>query len=142
MNRLYPIDQVMVSLREEEGWSNTAYKCSEGHWTLGYGRNVDPHTGIGISREEGEFMLRADVMRTIAELDSAFPQFGDLDQPRTAVLIELCFQLGLPTLRKFTNMLAALWAGDNDRAAEELLDSRYARQVPARADRYAERLRS
>jgi hypothetical protein len=39
-------------------------------------------------------------------------------------------------------MLAALWAGDNDRAAEELLDSRYARQVPARADRYAERLRS
>lgn len=142
MNRLYPIDQVMVSLREEEGWSATVYQCSEGHWTIGYGRNVDPHTGIGITRDEGEFMLRADVMRTIAELDSAFPQFGDLDQPRTAVLIELCFQLGLPTLRKFTNMLAALWAGDNDRAAEELLDSRYARQVPARADRYAERLRS
>ena len=142
MNRLYPIDQVMVSLREEEGWSATVYQCSEGHWTIGYGRNVDPHTGIGITRDEGEFMLRADVMRTIAELDSAFPQFNDLDQPRTAVLIELCFQLGLPTLRKFTNMLAALWAGDNDRAAEELLDSRYARQVPARADRYAERLRS
>jgi len=142
VNRLYPIDQVMVSLREEEGWSATVYQCSEGHWTIGYGRNVDPHTGIGITRDEGEFMLRADVMRTIAELDSAFPQFNDLDQPRTAVLIELCFQLGLPTLRKFTNMLAALWAGDNDRAAEELLDSRYARQVPARADRYAERLRS
>ncbi|MBT5570005.1 MAG: hypothetical protein HOJ90_02185 [Alphaproteobacteria bacterium] len=49
------------------------------------------------------------------------------------MLIELCFQLGLPTLRKFTNMLAGLWAGDNDRAAAELLDSRYARQVPARA---------
>ena len=80
--------------------------------------------------------------RCESELDSAFPQFGDLDPPRTAVLIELCFQLGMPTLRKFTNMLAALWAGDNDCAADELLDSRYARQVPSRANRYAERLRS
>jgi len=142
MNRVYPIDEVIESLREEEGWSNTAYKCSEGHWTIGYGRNVDPHTGIGISREEGELMLTNDVRRTIEELENAFPKFRDLDQPRTAILIELCFQLGLPTLRKFTNMLAALWAGDNDRAAEELLDSRYARQVPARADRYAERLKS
>ena len=142
MNRLYPIDEVTESLRQEEGWSQTVYQCSEGHWTLGYGRNVDPHTGIGISREEGELMLANDVRRTIEELENAFPQFGDLDQQRTAVLIELGFQLGTPTLRKFTNMLAGLWAGDNDRAADELLDSRYARQVPARARRYAERLRS
>ena len=142
MNRLYPIDEVTKSLRQEEGWSQTVYQCSEGHWTLGYGRNVDPHTGIGISREEGELMLANDVRRTIEELENAFPQFGDLDQQRTAVLIELGFQLGTPTLRKFTNMLAGLWAGDNDRAADELLDSRYARQVPARAARYAERLRS
>ena len=142
MNRLYPIDQVTESLREEEGWSSTIYKCSENKMSLGYGRNVDPDGGIGISREEGEFMLANDVRRTIAELENAFPMFGDLDQPRTAVLIELCFQLGLPTLRKFTNMLAGLWAGDNDRAADELLDSRYARQVPARARRYAERLQS
>ena len=142
MNRLYPIDQVTESLREEEGWSSTIYKCSENKMSLGYGRNVDPDGGIGITREEGEFMLANDVRRTIEELENAFPQLGDLDQPRTAVLIELCFQLGLPTLRKFSNMLAGLWAGDNDRAADELLDSRYARQVPARARRYAERLRS
>ena len=142
MNRLYPIDQVTGSLREEEGWSSTIYKCSENKMTLGYGRNVDPDGGIGITREEGEFMLANDVRRTVQELENAFPQLGDLDQPRTAVLIELCFQLGLPTLRKFSNMLAGLWAGDNDRAADELLDSRYARQVPARARRYAERLRS
>ena len=142
MNRLYPIDQVMVSLREEEGWSSTIYKCSENKMSLGYGRNVDPDGGIGITREEGEFMLANDVRRTVQELENAFPQLGDLDQPRTAVLIELCFQLGLPTLRKFSNMLAGLWAGDNDLAAHELLDSRYARQVPARAARYAERLRS
>jgi GH24 family phage-related lysozyme (muramidase) len=93
VNRLYPIDEVIESLREEEGWSNTIYKCTQGHWTIGYGRNVDPHTGIGISREEGEFMLANDVRRTIEELENAFPQFGDLDQPRTAVLVEL----GLPT---------------------------------------------
>jgi len=142
VNRLYPIDEVTESLREEEGWSSTIYKCSENKMSLGYGRNVDPDGGIGITREEGEFMLANDVRRTIEELENAFPQFGDLDQQRTAVLIELGFQLGMPTLRKFTNMLGGLWAGDNDRAADELLDSRYARQVPARAARYAERLRS
>ncbi len=60
---------------------------------------------------------------------------------RTAVLVEATFQMGLTTLRKFKLMLAALERGDNAEAAKQLLSSKYARQVPARAQRYAERLR-
>ena len=141
MNRIYPIDEVINSLQLEEGWSPTVYKCSEKQWTIGYGRNVDPKTGLGLSREEGTYLLANDVRRTIRELETAFPFFAELDQARTAVLIELAFQLGLPRLRKFRKMLVALEANNFYAASLELLDSKFARQVPARANRLATRLR-
>tara|TARA_R110000737_G_C14511305_1_gene473672 strand:- start:618 stop:1016 length:399 start_codon:yes stop_codon:yes gene_type:complete len=130
------------SLKAEEGFRAHGYHCSENFLTIGYGRNIDENGGLGITEEEAELLLLSDIDRTVNELERAFPFFVNLDRTRAAVLIELAFNMGLPTLKKFSKMLAALWAGKNNRAAEELLNSRYARQVPARAARYAERLRS
>ena len=138
--KVYPIDEIADRLKVEEGWSSTVYKCSQQKWTLGWGRNVAP-TGPGISEDEGEILLRNDIDRTIKELRAALPWFDELDMTRTAVLVEATFQMGLTTLRKFKLMLAALERGDNAEAAKQLLSSKYARQVPARAQRYAERLR-
>jgi len=138
--KVYPVDDIADRLKVEEGWSPTVYRCSQQKWTLGWGRNVDS-TGPGITKAEGEILLRNDIDRTIKELRSALPWFDDLDMTRTAVLVEVTFQMGLTTLRKFKLMLAALERGDNAEAANQLLSSKYARQVPARAQRYAERLR-
>jgi lysozyme len=138
--KVYPIDEIADRLKVEEGWSPTVYQCSQNKWTLGWGRNVDS-TGPGITKAEGEILLRNDIDRTIKELRAALPWFDELDMTRTAVLVEVAFQMGLTTLRKFKLMLAALERGDNAEAANQLLSSKYARQVPARAQRYAERLR-
>lgn len=142
-SRLYPIDEVLASLQAEEGFSATAYRDSLGWLTIGYGRLIDERRpGGGVSEEEGLYLLRNDITRTVTELRRAVPFFAGLDGPRCAVVIELGFQLGLGGLLGFRRMLAALERGDNEAAADELLDSRYAEQVPARAARYAERLRT
>ena len=141
-NRLYPITEVLASLQAEEGFSATAYRDSLGWLTIGYGRLIDERRSGGISEDEAVVLLRNDITRTVTELRRAVPFFAGLDGPRCAVVIELGFQLGLGGLLGFRRMLAALERGDNEAAADELLDSRYAEQVPARAARYAERLRA
>jgi lysozyme len=57
------------------------------------------------------------------------------------VLANLCFNLGLAGLLGFRQTLALLQAGRYAEAAAELLRSKWAGQVGARAERLAQRLR-
>lgn len=136
-------DKIVEMLKRHEGEVKTngrhvAYKCSEGFWTLGIGRNVDPNAGLGLSDDEVDYMLSNDVDRVIAELGKSFLWFSDLDCVRADAMIDLCFQLGLPSLLKFKKFLASMEDGDYEAASTHLLDSLYARQTPARADEIAE----
>lgn len=54
----------------------------------------------------------------------------------------MAYNMGVPNLLGFQKMWAALAEGDYARAAAEALDSKYARDLPARAGRVAERMRS
>lgn len=65
------------------------------------------------------------------------PWWRKLDEERQYVLIDMCFQLGINGLLKFKNMLAAIAAGDFEKASKECLNSAYAKQTPARAKRIA-----
>ena len=53
----------------------------------------------------------------------------------------MAYQMGVTGLSKFKNMLTAVELGDFDEAANQALDSRWARQTPERATRHAEMLR-
>ena len=138
--RMYRIDEIAEALKREEGFSAHAYLCSENRLTIGYGRNVDELGGIGISPDEADLLLRNDIDRTIQECEQ-WDWFRDLQPSQQSVLIQLCFQLGYPRLTKFKRMLAALAEQDYETAADELLDSRFAEQVPRRAARLAEQMR-
>lgn len=137
---MYPIDEIAEALKFEEGFSAHCYICTAGAHTVGYGRNIDEAGGIGISEDEADYLLRNDIERTIEECKQ-WDWFDDLDPNRQSVMVQLCFQLGRPRLSNFKRMLSALAAQDFEAAAIELLDSRFARQVPARANRLADRLR-
>ena len=132
--------RIIDELKHFEGFSSTAYRCPAGYWTIGYGRNIES-SGPGITTEEASLLLRNDVTRSIDEVCRAFPWVQGLDERRAEILTQLCFQLGLSRLQKFKKMLAALETEDFDRAADELLDSRLAQQVPTRAKHLADVLR-
>lgn len=141
MTVIYSLEEVVENLKIEEGYSASVYECSMGHATIGYGRNISK-TGLGITEDEAEVLLHNDVERTVAELERALPFFAGLDRRVGGVLIELAFQLGLPTLLKFSKTLGHIEHDEIPQAADELLQSRFAEQTPARANRLAERLRA
>ncbi|MGB2103340.1 MAG: glycoside hydrolase family protein [Luminiphilus sp.] len=138
--RMYPIDEIAASLKVEEGYRAHCYICTAGAHTVGYDRNIDADGGIGISEDEAEYLLRNDIQRTIGECQR-WAWFDDLDPGRQSVVVQLCFQLGWPRLSNFNRMLTALAKQDYETAAIELLDSRFAEQVPERANRLAEKMR-
>jgi lysozyme len=136
-------ERLLAALRAEEGFSAHCYMCAAhpaGRQTIGYGRNIDANGGIGITEAEAEMLLRNDVSRVFAECRGRWSWFGDLDSSRQEVVAHLAYQLGQPRIGGFVKMLAALAARDYQLAAVELLDSRYATQVPNRAGRLAEQL--
>jgi lysozyme len=140
MSIQFAIDSIIENLKEEEGYSSNCYLCSGGAHTVGYGRNIS-EGGVGITEEEAAYLLKNDVIRTIDEVRRNYPWFDDLSKAAREVLVEMCFQLGAPRLALFKKMLAGLEAGDSATAAAELLDSKFAGQVPARANRLANKLR-
>ena len=60
-----------------------------------------------------------------------------VDSIRQLVLMDMAFNMGVPRLCKFIKMWAALEQYDYTKAAEEMLDSRWAKQVKTRATRLA-----
>ena len=140
--------EIKKRLEFHEGFRAKPYFCSAGKRTIGIGRNLEakPFTEAerlvikdpeNITKQEAYFLLENDIMEVIRLLDNMVRCFAKLDDERQYALIDMGFQLGLSGLCKFKNMLAAMDAGDFEKASKECLNSAYARQTPARAKRIA-----
>ena len=132
----------MDMLKRQEGSATHAYRCTSDKITIGFGRNIDPEGGIGLSEDEMDFLLENDINRVEEELSRSFEWFDVLDWPRQAAMINLCFNLGLPRLKKFKKALYAMSDDDYDTAANEFMDSRWADQVGQRAYEVTEMIRT
>ena len=128
MNRV----QLIEELKRDEGVVLTLYKCSAGKNTIGVGRNVDAR---GITEDESDYLLGNDIDLCVDELENNFTWYKNLSDARQRVLVNMCFNLGLTRLLGCKKFLAALEAEDWDRAAEEMLDSKWAVQVGPRSTR-------
>lgn len=125
-------------LRRDEGLRLKPYHCTAGALTIGYGRNLD---AVGISYDEAEMMLARDVAASEREA-AIYPWFAGLDAARRAVVVCMLFNLGAAGFRKFRATHAALARGDYAAAARQMLASKWAGQVGARAERLAESMRT
>lgn len=123
---------LIAMLKRQEGVSKWAYEDHLGYVTVGVGRCLDPEKGLGLSDDEIDYLLRNDIMRCYQELD-VFSWFHDLDQVRQHAIVSMLFQLGLPKFLEFKKTLAFLAEGRVSQAAEEMLNSKWARQTPNRA---------
>lgn len=133
------IAKLKSDLELDEGLRLKPYEDTVGKLTIGIGRNLDD---VGISEEEARHMLGNDIEWVVEELDRTMPWWRTMPEPAQRALANMAFNLGLTRLRRFKNMLAALQAGDYRKAADEALDSLWARQVKGRADRIADLYRS
>ena len=131
-------DALRQQLMLHEGVRLFPYVDSVGKITIGVGRNL---TDRGITDAEARQLLDADINNAILDC-TVFPWFPDLDPVRQRAVVDLCFNLGLPRLKTFAKMLAAIERKEWDDAAHELLDSRFAEQVGKRARTLASMLRT
>lgn len=128
------------TLKREEGMVRHAYPDTEGFLTIGYGRCVDKRKGGGLTDDEAEYLLSNDVEDVLTKLSIALPWVAQLDGVRQAALALMAFQLGIQGLMGFTQTLAAVRDGRYDHAEVLMLDSKWAKQTPARAKRVARQM--
>ena len=135
------MSKLVEQLKRHEGIRTHAYQCTANMPTVGVGRNIDEDGGLGLSIDEIEFLLENDIKRCKQELID-LPWFPEIDSVRQDALINMCFNLGMTRLLGFKNALTAMSVGDYDLAADEFMDSRWAKQVGSRADEVCEMIRS
>ena len=127
--------KLINQLRRDEGEVLHAYPDSLSYLTIGVGRLIDKHKGVGITAEESAYLLNNDIERTQAELLRRAPWMAGLDDARKGVLVAMAFQLGVDGLLGFKNTLEMVRRGDYAGAAAGMLQSLWARQTPERAKR-------
>ena len=138
-------------IAKDEGLVLSVYKCPTDHLTIGFGSLlVDgmPECGEPVGTPITEKRaLQAFFTELYEKTYSDGPRvFGrhhwnKFPQEAKQVFYNMAFNLGAPRLSGFKRMIANAKAGNWNGAADEMLDSRYARQVKGRATRLAERLR-
>lgn len=135
------MDKLIEMLRRHEGVEAHIYLCSEGHETIGAGRNVS-ESGLGLSDDEIDYLLTNDIERVRTELTEEYFWFPALNEARQHAMIDLSFNIGQTRLRGFVKALAAMAEEDFDRASEEFYDSRWATQVGNRAREICKMIRT
>ena len=86
-------------------------------------------------------MLGNDIAAIGEEIQAKMPWVHTLPEEKQLVVYDMAFNLGMPRFRTFRKMLEALHAGDYEKAAVEMLDSRWAGQVGQRAKTLAAMMR-
>lgn len=123
------------TLKQAEGTKLKPYVDTVGKLTIGTGRNLADN---GISLAEADYLLTNDILAAWSQVTATWPWVLTLSDVRQRVLCEMVFQLGVGGVGAFKNALNAMVRGDFEMAADEMLDSRWAKdQTPSRAQRLA-----
>ena len=112
----------------------------KGYPTVGIGILLDKDKGGGLRPEESEFVFRNRLKLLDAELTARLPWISRLDPARKGVLINMAFQMGVAGLLGFRNTLALIQSGKYQEAARAMLQSKWATQTPARAQRLSNQM--
>lgn len=129
-------------LRDEEGEVLSAYPDHLGFLTIGVGRLIDKRKGGGITSEESAYLLCNDIAKVNSQLDAKLPWWRKLDEARQAVIQGMAFQMGIGGLLGFKNTLKMIEEGDYEGASKGMLNSLWAKQTPARANRMSKQMKT
>jgi len=123
------MERLKRDITRREGLRLEVYDDHLGNPTIGVGRLLSR----GITETTAMQMLEEDIDIVLNELKEKLPWFDEMPERVQEALVDLGFNLGVPRLMKFELTLGFLQKRKFVDAAEELLNSRYATQVPNRA---------
>ena len=132
---------IEAELIKEEGLSLETYDDGYGNLTIGVGHLLkEPMEPITL--EQAGRLLKKDIMIAIEECVKNIPFYPELDEVRQYVLISMMFNMGWKRLKTFRRFFMALENRAYSVAANEMIDSLWARQTKRRAERLAKMMRT
>ena len=131
------MSELLKRVIDHEGFESKPYPdpLSGGEpYTFGHGLTY-------ITAEESLVIVEQRLVNNTNALIAIWPWLTERPQSVLEVVVEMSYQMGVRGVNNFRNMWAALQAEDYERAAAEMLDSRWARQTPGRAQSLSDIIR-
>jgi lysozyme len=143
------INKLREQLKIDEGVKYEVYDDHLGYKTFGIGHLVKTTdeeygapVGTPVSEDRVNSVFDEDVETYINESKKVFSNLEDMPQEVQQVIVNMCFNMGAPRLSQFKKFIKAIQDEDWATASVEMLDSRWANQVGARADRLSDRIKA
>ena len=139
-------DKLIESVKKHEGFRDTVYLDTLSKRTVGFGHLcVEDHweDGKKYDKEYLEDILEKDLQSAIDQTEDMCKDLTLTDNAKS-IICEMIYQLGGNGVSKFKNMWKALREDPPNyfEAHVQMLDSRWAKQTPARAGEMAETMQS
>jgi GH24 family phage-related lysozyme (muramidase) len=143
-------EQLFKQIADHEGIKTKVYKDSVGHPTIGVGFNLDDKDNIRVLKKQGVDvgklksgqsklskkgivnLYKYSLHKAEKDVRSLFPNYDSLPAQAKMVLLDMSFNLGKTRLSKFKNFRTAIQNMDFQTAADEMVDSKWYRQVKRR----------
>ncbi len=143
------IEILKKQLIEDEGCEYKIYLDHLGYKTFGIGHlckatdlENDMEVGIEVSKERVDECFAEDIEKVIEDCTILYDDFYVLPEEAQLIIANMMFNLGRPRLSQFKKMYEAVMDANWIEAGIQMEDSKWARQVPNRAQRLCERMRN
>ncbi len=143
------IEKLRKQLEIDEGIKHDIYLDHLGYPTFRIGHLItsdDPESGqevgTAVSDERVRQAFDADVVSVIEDCNKLYNDFDELPEEVQQIIANMMFNMGRTRLSKFRGMKRGVDNKDWNAAADEMVDSRWYRQVTNRADRLVQRMRA
>ena len=143
------IDQLRETLKVDAGVKTEIYLDHLGLPTCGIGHLItedDPEHGLEVGThiddERVNELFDQDVQVTLGECRLLYNDFDDLPEEAQQIIANMMFNMGRPRLSRFHKMKQAVDGRDWIEAGDQMMDSRWYKQVTTRADRLVRRMQA
>ena len=143
------LEKLREEIKYDEGSVNEIYLDHLGLATFGIGHLVTEwdeeygwEVGTPVSEDRCNEVFDSDIQIVLSDCQHLYPDFNDLPEEVQRIIANMMNNMGRPRLSKFKGLKAGVDARDWNKAADEMVDSRWYRQVTNRAERLVERMRN
>jgi lysozyme len=143
------LEKLRLELEEDEGVKYEIYldhlglpTCGIGHLIVEGDDEFEKEVGTEVSEARVAELFEQDIDITLDECERLYSDFYELPEEVQMIIANMMFNMGRPRLSKFKGMKAGVDARDWNKAADEMVDSKWYKQVTNRADRLVTRMRN
>ena len=149
------ISKLQKQLERDEGVKYEVYLDHLGYPTFGIGHLItddDPECGAAVGTKVSDDRVKeafsSDIETVLSDCERLYEDpvggrsFGDLPEEAQLIIANMMFNMGYTRLSKFKGMKRGVDAKDWTAAADEMVDSRWYKQVTFRAERLVNRMRN